>query len=182
MALTNRQKVNIIVLIAYWGLIFFLSHIPIPKLVYRAQVSDKILHVLAYLILIFLLWFAISPNRRVDWRRATVWWILLVLVWYGAFDEWMQLYVGRQASVMDFLADISGVMAGLIVLSFFTFWPACLAVIGAAIFLLTNLAKTNPAELVPIANALFHLTAYSFFTVLWIRCIYHHTKFRPPQL
>ena len=181
MNLSQRQKLNIIALLLYWPAIFILSHIPIPQLVYKAQVSDKTLHVLTYLILVFLIWFAKSPNEKVNWRKATVWWILLAVVWYGVFDELLQAYVGRHASVMDFFADLAGVVAGLIVLSFFTFWPASLIVTAATIFLLTNLAKTNPAELVPFANAMFHLLAYAFFTASWIRYIHHYLTTKPPH-
>ena len=37
--------------------------------------------------------------------------------------------------------------------------------------LLTNLTRVNPADLLPRTNALFHLSAYAIFTVLWIQCI-----------
>ncbi len=181
MNLSQRQKLNIIALSVYWPAIFILSHIPIPQLVYKAQVSDKSLHLLSYLILVFLIWFAKSPNKKVNWRKATVWWILFVVVWYGVFDELLQSYVGRQADVMDFFADLAGVTAGLILFSFFTFRPASLIVTAATIFLLTNLAKTNPAELVPFSNAMFHLFAYAFFTALWIQYIHHYLTRRPPQ-
>ncbi len=182
MNLPQRQKLNIIALLLYWPAMFIISHIPVPQLVFKAQVSDKILHFLVYLLLIFLVWFAINPSKKVNWRKATVWWILLVVVWYGVLDEWLQSYVGRHASVMDFFANLAGVIAGLILFSFFTFWPASLIVTAATIFLLTNLAKTNPAELVPFTNAMFHLFAYAFFTALWIRYIHHYLTTKPPKL
>ena len=173
MALSLRQKLTIISLLAYWPGIFILAHIPIPQLVHEAHVSDKTLHCLAYLILVFLLWFAISPDRKVNWRKAAAWWILFVVVWYGVVDEWLQIYVGRNPNVTDFLADLGGTLAGLILFSFFTFWPALLVVTGATIFLTTNLARANLADLLPTANAMFHLFAYGFFTMLWIRHINH---------
>jgi hypothetical protein len=55
--LTGRQKNIIAVLVIYWITLVILSHIPIPQVVYRARVSDKWFHFLAYLNLIFLLWF-----------------------------------------------------------------------------------------------------------------------------
>jgi len=134
-------------------------------------VSDKILHFLIFLILSFLLWFAVSPNRKVNWRKITVWVVFLVMAGYGAVDEWLQSYVGRSADIMDFSSDMAGLLTGLILFSFFTFWPAFLVVTGIAIFLLTNLTRVNPADLLPRTNALFHLSAYAIFTVLWIQCI-----------
>ena len=182
MALQHRQKLTIVFLLFYWPTLFILAHIPIPLFVRRAGVSDKSLHFLAYLILVFLLWFAISPDRKVNWRRAAVWWILLVMVWYGAFDEWLQTRVGRNGDVADFLADLAGTLTGLILFSFFTFWPVLLVVTGITIFLLTNLARVNPADLLPITNTVFHPFAYGFFTMLWIRHIHHFLSIKAPQL
>jgi VanZ family protein len=181
MALSHRQKLTILLLLLYWPGLFILAHIPIPQLVYKAQVSDKSLHFLAYLILTFLLWFAISPNKKVNWRKAAVWWVLFVVVWYGVVDEVLQGYVGRNCDVTDFFADLAGMLAGVILFSFFTFWPVFLVVMGTTIFALTNLTRANLAELVPITNAIFHLFAYGFFTVLWIRYIHLFLPMKAPK-
>jgi VanZ family protein len=172
MVLSRRQKLTIISLLLYWPAIFILAHIPIPQLVYQARVSDKCLHFLVYLILTFLIWFAISPDKKVNWRKAAVWWVLFVVVWYGVIDEVLQGYVGRNCDVRDFFADLIGTLAGLILLSFTTFWPGLLIVTGTSIFTLTNLTRANPAELLPSANAMFHLFGYGIFTMLWI--LYMH--------
>jgi len=171
MTLSLRQKLIIISLLLYWPAIFVLAHIPIPQLVYKAQVSDKTLHLITYLILVFLLWFAVSPDRRVNWRKAAVWWVFLIMAGYGGVDELLQGYVGRSCDIKDFLANLAGVTGGLILFSFLTFWPALLAVTGITIFCLTNLARANLTELVPVTNAMFHLLAYAVFTMLWIRQI-----------
>lgn len=114
MVLSRRRKLTIISLLLYWSGVFILTYIPVPQLVYKAQVSDKSLHFLVYLVLVFLLWFAISPNKKVNWRKAAVWWVLFVVVWYGVVDEWLQSYVGRTCDIMDFFADLAGTLAGLI--------------------------------------------------------------------
>jgi VanZ family protein len=165
MALSFKQKLPIIPLLLYWPTIFILTLIleNIPHL------SDKTLHYLAYLILVFLLWFAVSPNKRANWRRTTVWWVLLVTAGYGAFDEWLQGYVGRQPDIMDFAADLAAVLTGLILLSLFQFWPASLILTGAAILVLTNLMQVNLAGQQSLLNAIFHLFAYVIFSLLWIR-------------
>ncbi|MBN2456508.1 MAG: VanZ family protein [Sedimentisphaerales bacterium] len=169
MILTRRQKLTIITLLVYWPGVFILAHIPIPRVVYHAQVSDKTLHILAYLVLVFLLWFSISPDKKANWRKAAVWWILFAVVWYGVIDEVLQGYVGRSCDVTDFLANLAGTLLGLILFSFLSFWPALLAVTGIVIFGLTNLARANMAELLPVTNTLFHLFGYGFFTMLWIQ-------------
>ena len=172
MTLSLRQKLIIISLLLYWPAIFVLAHIPIPQLVYKAQVSDKTLHLVVYLILVFLLWFAVSPNRKVNWRKATVWWVFLITAGYGGIDELFQGLVGRNCDIKDFLANLGGVTGGLILFSFLRFQPALLAVTGITIFCLTNLARANLAELLPVTNAMFHLLAYAVFTMLWIRQIH----------
>ncbi len=116
-----------------------------------------------------------------NWRKATVWWLLAVIVWYGVLDEWLQGYVGRNADIMDFFADISGALTGLILLTIFPFWPASLAVTASVIFILTNISQANLADLLPITNAVFHFCAYAFFSLLWLRYIHHSLPVRPPQ-
>ena len=173
MVLSHRQMLTIISLLFYWPAIFILTHIPISQIVLKnIQLSDKVLHYLGYLILVFLLWLAISPDRKVNWKRAAVWWVLFVVVWYGAFDEWLQSYVGRDPDVTDFLANLAGTLTGLILLSILSFWPASLVVAGVAIFILINFSKTNLANPMPAVNATFHLFAYGIFTMLWIQCMY----------
>jgi len=183
MTLSRRQKLTIISLLLYWPIIFILAHIPVPRLVREAGVSDKSLHFLAYLVLVFLLWFVIRPDRKVNWRRATVWWVLLVIVWYGVVDELLQGFVvGRSCDVMDFFANLTGVLAGLILFTFLTFWPALLVVTGIVIFVSANLTRANLADLLPpVANVPFHLFAYAFFTVLWIRHIHHFLSLKAPK-
>ena len=146
---------------------------PIPQVVREAGVSDKALHLLAYLILAFMLWSAINPNKKVSWRRATVWWVLIVVAGYGALDELLQSYsAGRTCAIGDLVANLAGTLTSLMLLTIVTFWPALLVVVGTAIFILTNLTRANLNELLPITNTAFHLLAYAFFTVLWLGYIY----------
>jgi len=182
MTLSQRQKLTIIPLLLYWPAIFIFAHIPIPELVYRAQVSDKSIHLLGYLVLIFLLWFSLSPDKKVSWRRAAVWLVLLVVICYSAGDEILQKYVGRKCDFKDFLADLAGALAGLILFTFLTFWPALLVVTGTAVLILTNLARANLDELLPITSAVFYLSAYGVFTLVWIRYLYLFLSLKAPQL
>lgn len=184
MALSRRQKLTIISLLLYWPIIFILAHIPVPQLVREAHVSDKSLHFLAYLVLVFLLWFAIRPDRTVNWRKAAIWWVLLVIAGYGVVDELLQSFVvGRSCDVMDFFANLIGVLTGLILFTFLTFWPALLVVTGIVIFVSANLTQANLADLLPVANVMlmFHLFAYGFFTMLWIQHIHHFLSLKAPK-
>ena len=181
MALSRRQKVTIISLVFYWLVFFILAHIPVPGLVRKADVSDKSLHFLAYLTLVFLLWFAISGDKKVNWRRAGVWWIFFVVIGYGVVDELLQGVVGRNCDVKDLVANLAGTLAGLILFSVFTFWPAALLVVATVIFGITNIARANLAELVPVAYAMFHLFAYAIFTMLWIQYMHLYLSLKPPK-
>jgi VanZ family protein len=183
MLVPRRQKLIIISFLIYWPLIFVLAHIPIPQLVRKAGVSDKIIHLTAYLLLVFLMWFAVSPDRKVNWRKAAAWWVLLVAVSYGIIDELLQGVVpGRSCDIMDFFADLAGVLTGLILFTFFAFWPAFLLVTGITIFALTNLTRVNLADLLPVAYVAFHPFAYGFFTVLWIQNMHLFLPLKAPKI
>ena len=84
-----RKKLVWISILIYWPTLFVLTHIPMPKIVDEAHVSDKSLHFVAYFILVFLLWGTLRPYEKVNWKKATVWTILAIIVWYGAVDEWL---------------------------------------------------------------------------------------------
>jgi VanZ family protein len=181
MALSVRRKLTIISLLIYWPAIFYLAHRPVPGWVYEAQVSDKSLHFLAYLVLVFLLWSAIGHGKKVNWRKAITWWILFVVVWYGVIDELLQGYVGRTCAVSDFVANLAGTLTGLVLFTFFTFWPVLLVVTGITVFLLTNLTRGNLSDLLPVTSVMFYLFAYGFFTMLWIRYMHLFLSLNAPQ-
>lgn len=183
MAISRRQKLIIIGLLFYWTALFILTHIPLPQIFFgKIPPSDKTLHYLAYLVLSFLLWFAIGLGKKVNWRKAAVWWVLFAVVWYGVFDEWLQGYVGRNPDIKDFFADVGGAVSGLILLSVFSFWPASLVLTGAVIFVLTNFIQGGLAEVMPVISAAFYLFAYAFFSLMWTRYMYHCLPIRAPQL
>ena len=179
--LSIRQKVTLILLVSYWLALFILAHIPIPQFVRQAHVSDKYLHFFAYLVLVFLLWFTISPDKKANWRKAAPWWVLLVMIGYGIADEVTQGYVGRSCDIRDFGADLASALTGLILFSFFSFWPAALLVAGATIFGITNVSGTNLATVLPATNTLLHLFGYAIFTLLWLQVIHLHLAQKPPK-
>ena len=175
MTLSHQQKISACVLALYWPALFVLAHIPIPHVVQEADVSDKSLHFLAYLILTFLIWSVVSGDQKVNWRRASPWLVLFVILVYGILDEWLQSYVaGRSCDVRDFFMDLAGALAGLILSSFLTFWPAALFVAAIFIFGITNVARANVADLLPVTSALFYLFAYAVFTMLWLQCMEYY--------
>ena len=183
MILSRQQKIVTCILALYWPALFVLSHIPIPRVIQETDVSDKSLHFLAYLILTFLFWFAVSSNQKVNWRRAKPWLVLFVILIYGILDEWLQGYVsGRSCDVRDFFMDLAGALAGLIISSFLSFWPAGLVATATFIFGVTNVTRANLANLLPVTNAVFHLLAYAILTVLWIQCVHLFVTVKAPKI
>jgi VanZ family protein len=168
-AFSLTRKLVIFALLFYWPTLFIISHIPIPGVVYKARISDKMLHTAAYLILIFLLWYSGGIARKVNWKKPLAWLLILIIGVYALLDEVIQGMVGRNFDFMDMAADAIGGLLGLILFSVFSFWASFLVVTGAVVFILTNLAKANLSELMPRMDAVFHLTAYAVFTLLWMK-------------
>jgi VanZ family protein len=182
MAVSRQRKMVTILLALYWPTLFVFAHIPIPRVVREAGVSDKSLHFFTYLTLIYLLWFAVWGDEKVNWRRAGPWWMLAIVAVYGILDEWSQGFVaGRSCDPGDFFADVAGTLTGLILFSVFALRPAGLAVAAAVIFGMTNVTRTDLADLMPVKSAMFHLSAYAIFTALWVQYIrYSRPAIRPP--
>jgi len=178
MKLLRRHKTVLLVLGIYWPLIFWLTHIPVPDVARQSGIGDKTMHVMAYFALTFLIWFAISPYEKVQWGKKKVWLLLGVIVWYGAIDEYLQGRVGRSADVMDFVADLFGLMLSLGLLSLLNFWSAMLA--ASAIFLFVISTMSNLLMLYPqyYLNATFHFTAYTAFALIWIQYMERHTDLK----
>jgi hypothetical protein len=176
--LVGRHRYVLISLLLYWPALFVATHIPIPEVVGNAGLSDKKLHFLAYLILVSLLWFVVSPHDRVNWKKAKVWIVLAVIVWYGAADEWLQGYVERGRDIGDFWADLSGAMTGLVILSIFSFWPGLLSLVGMVIFFVTNLTRVNMVLESEYVNTAFNFIAYAVFTLVCIQNIHQYLGVR----
>jgi VanZ family protein len=173
MILSHQQKIAACALALYWPALFVLAHIPIPHVIQQADVSDKSLHFLAYLVLTFLIWSVVGGDRKVKWRRAAPWLVLSVIAVYGIFDEWLQSYVaGRSTDIRDYFADLSGVLTSLVLCSFFSLWPAGLLVTAILIFGVNIVTQANLADLLPVTDAVFHLVAYAILTAVWIQCMY----------
>ena len=165
----RRHKYIIAGLGIYWPLLFIATHIPVHDIGHRTGMSDKTMHWLAYLGLVFFIWLAISPYDKVDWRKGRVWCVLAVLVWYGVIDEWLQTFVEREATVGDFLADMYGALLGLVILTIFSFWPGALIVTAIFTFVISNMSRIDMMFDIPYLNIIFHFMSYSAFTLVWIQ-------------
>jgi VanZ family protein len=88
------------------------THLPAPELS-GIHVSDKLLHFAGFLVLASLFWLSLlayaSPGRR---RVPTV---LIVMMLYALVDETTQSFVRRTPEVGDWLADVTGIVAAVLV-------------------------------------------------------------------
>lgn len=172
MQLKRRHKYILLALGIYWPLLFWLTHIPVPQIAAQSGMSDKTMHVLAYLVLVFFVWLAIKPYQKVEWNKPSVWAVLAVVVLYGVADELIQARVGRMAEVADFMADLFGAVVGLSILSVISFWPALLSLSAIFIFVISNLSRLTHLYPEYYFNTVFHFTAYTAFTLIWIQHLY----------
>jgi len=81
----------------------------------------KISHVIAYAILAWLWWRALTPPRETSWPILFAASILTVL--YAISDEYHQSFVpGRHASLYDILFDTSGALAMILLIRYAGRW------------------------------------------------------------
>jgi VanZ family protein len=169
MVLLRRHKYILLSLGLYWPVLFISTHIPMPNLVQTTGMSDKTMHVLAYGVLIFLVYLSLRPYQRINWTKALPWLLLAAMVWYCAIDEWLQGKVGRTPDLYDFLADLSGAVGALLILTALDFWPALMAVCGIAVFSLANLSQIDEKPNLAWLNIANNFGGYAVFTLIWIQ-------------
>jgi VanZ family protein len=99
-------------LISYWVALYISTPLPTEVVSVAVSSSDKLIHVIAYAGLAMLLAIAWQlVMGPLTFRHLGLAWLALMI--YGAFDEWTQIPVGREASVGDWLADALGAGIGL---------------------------------------------------------------------
>ncbi len=117
---TTRKFILYWLPVGVWcGVIFMQSAFPSPESVPRFPFSDKLLHMLAYGLLAFLICRAVFTFERWQLSGARLFWIGVISAsLYGLSDEWHQSFVaGRTAEAADFLADFVGSAFGSAVYS-----------------------------------------------------------------
>ncbi|HEX8525150.1 MAG TPA: VanZ family protein [Tepidisphaeraceae bacterium] len=103
----SRRSIPVwIILISYWGLLFYLTHR--PGLVITLRGGDKVAHYLAYGMLGGLLYLALWSEK--PHSRELAFKILVIGMCYGALDEWTQAlpWFNRSCDFLDWCADCAG--------------------------------------------------------------------------
>lgn len=104
----------------YMALIFAVSSLeqpPLPILEFEWFTIDKIYHFIEYAILGGLLAWAFVKAKPPVVPSGLIWSLAAVIsILYGASDEWHQTFVpGRLATLADWVADVLGSIAGVLV-------------------------------------------------------------------
>lgn len=99
-------------LLLYWLLIGTITHLPATKLPH-VEVSDKLEHFAAFTLLGVLLNIVLHQITR----RHADWLTLLIVLIYGALDEFLQPLTGRTCDFTDWLADGTGAAVGVVLCS-----------------------------------------------------------------
>jgi VanZ family protein len=118
--LTNPRLWSVL-LACSWLTLFVLTHIPRVPSLGPVTEHDKTAHLVAFAVLAFILATTWQLNAG-ELSLAQLGWAWVLLMLYAALDEWTQQFVGRQASVADWLADLIGAAAGLSLFFWFRRW------------------------------------------------------------
>ena len=98
---------------ALWICAFVATHIP-AKAVPRTGVGDVVLHFIGYFVLTSSLAAALIAQGLPGRTRVPL--ALATMVFYAALDELTQPLVGRSAAMSDFIANVLGAAAALVVI------------------------------------------------------------------
>jgi hypothetical protein len=150
-------------LMLYWMAIFVLTHIPmVPSWVLISGMSDKTMHTVAYFVLTFLFWTALSAGTKVSWGRYRVWVTIVFIAVYAVCDELIQKLVHRHPDIMDFSADMLGCIMSLIIWTFAGFWLAGFLHGVVVIVILNCFAVYDLAGTSETVGVLFYFLGYGF--------------------
>jgi VanZ family protein len=111
---TKAATLSQLALIGYWLLLFIGTHLPATTPFLPGRRFDKFYHALGFALLAVLLATTWTLTfGRVTWRALGI--ILIALALYAVVDEVTQPIVGRASSLYDWLADMAGAAAGMVV-------------------------------------------------------------------
>jgi len=104
-------------------------------------------------------------------KSKKFWLLFSALLFYAAADEWLQGLVGRSCDFLDFVANLTGVVAAFVLLLFLSFWPALLIFTSVSIIIITKAAQMRFTGRLSFIKPAVYFLAYAFFTFLWSRFI-----------
>ena len=112
-----RRRLILSACLIVWVGALIATHIPASHLP-RAGVSDKLLHAAGYFVISGLFWLTLRVHGVTGTKRIAL--IFFTMLAYAAIDEITQPLVGRDNSLGDWLADVTGAVIALILLELLT--------------------------------------------------------------
>ena len=117
----EKRKVWLIYipLAIYWLILFTATSLPVERLP-SIGFSDKVNHFIAYFVLSVLVNLTLIYQRksRSLFEKATMV-TIIVCLFYGVADELHQILIpGRFAETLDWVADASGTIVGVLIVNF----------------------------------------------------------------
>lgn len=98
----------------YWTALFTSTHLP-PSRLPHMSVSDKFLHFTSYTFLAMSVYVCLSLS--IPCLKRTAIYSIVILWTYGAIDELLQIPVGRTCDIKDWLADATGTLLAVLVMT-----------------------------------------------------------------
>lgn len=104
-------------LVIYWVILLILTSLP-SGIAVTVDVSDKVNHFGAYGLLSVLLFLTMNFQMKYPFLKKNANWLtVLIASSYGVLDELHQMLVpGRSCEFLDWLADISGSLLGVLII------------------------------------------------------------------
>ncbi len=105
--------------LVYAGAIFYMSHQSDPETVIKVEGADKVLHALEFMLLCLLLIRANFFSYRTITKTRSLFIAAFLSTFYAVSDEVHQMFIPmRDASILDFYADISGIILAVLLIFF----------------------------------------------------------------
>ncbi|MCE5341006.1 MAG: VanZ family protein [Planctomycetaceae bacterium] len=169
MKLSKEKKFFTAVLLFYWVGLIVATHIPVPMWVRGMGVSDKTMHVAAYIVLTLLLWLAFWFDIKANWRKFQPWLILVVIFLHGVADELTQHFIaGRSTDPADLCADMLGAAAAMVIITFFTGYNAVMALTVIGPVFLPAIVKAGITKHNSPLESVLYIFVYAIVAVAWM--------------
>lgn len=166
----------------YWPMMFVMTHLPGGKTIVMPS-NDKTAHFSGFLLLTLLYWLVRYGRERPSLRRKALYLTILLIALYAGVDEGSQeLVEGRDGNIYDWLADVSGIFVGLILICLLRSWRQWLVVYWLALFTVTHWPERDgnfirlPASWQQF-QTLFVMAGYLALTFLFWRGVSSEPRF-----
>jgi hypothetical protein len=170
MKLSKEKKFFTAVLLFYWLGLIVATHIPVPTWVRGMGVSDKTMHVAAYMVLTLLVWLAFFFDIKANWRKFQPWLVLIFILLHGILDELTQHFIaGRSTDPADLCADMLGAAVAMIIVTFISGYNATMILTAVTPVFLPAIVKSKIIKQDSIIEIFIYAIVFAIITGVWIQ-------------